>query len=71
MNVVVVTESLIAFFVGVRSIVRVRITQKRNHPLLSFRICLELETLYVVYTVKMFGLFQPTCGCLSCNHLLM
>ena len=23
------------------------------------------------YTVKTFGLFQPTYGCLSCNHLLM
>ena len=32
-------------FVGVR---RVRITQRHNHPLLSFRTYLELETFYVI-----------------------
>ena len=29
------------------------------------------DTLKAHYTVKTFGLFQPTYGCLSCNHLLM
>ena len=35
-------------FVGVRSIARDRITQRHNHPLLSFRTHLEVETFYVV-----------------------
>ena len=49
MNVLVQFRVLGCLFVGIRSIVRVRITQKHNHPLLSLGICLELVTFYVAY----------------------
>ena len=71
MNVVVVTESMTAFLVGVRSIVCVRITQKQNHPLLWFRIRFKTKNVFVCFppSHKLLGKYSgtvshwlPSCG---------